>query len=93
MKQEQKNFIAYQINKGENKMSEFRTIELLNEIKELLTKKESTDKWMDINDASKYTTVSMATIRRNVKDNKLKASTRLGKLLFKRSELENWLNS
>ena len=74
-------------------MSEFRTIELLNEIKELLTKKESTDKWMDINDASKYTTVSVATIRRNVKDNKLKASTRLGKLLFKRSELENWLNS
>jgi len=74
-------------------MSEFRTIELLNEIKELLTTKESTDNWLDINDASKYTTVSMATLRRNVKDNKLKASTRLGKLLFKRSELENWLNS
>ena len=74
-------------------MGEFRIIELLNEIIELLTKKESTDKWMDINDASKYTTVSLATIRRNVKDNKLKASTRIGKLLFKRSELENWLNS
>tara|TARA_Y100000034_G_scaffold76017_1_gene91302 strand:- start:217 stop:441 length:225 start_codon:yes stop_codon:yes gene_type:complete len=74
-------------------MSEIRIIEILNEIKELLIKKESTDKWMNIHDASKYASVSPATLRRNIKNNNLKASNKLGKLLFKRSELENWLNS
>ena len=50
------------------------------------------DKWMDINKASKYCDVSCATLRRNVKANKLVASQVNGKMLFKKSELESWLN-
>ena len=50
------------------------------------------DKWMDINKASKYCDVSCATLRRNVKANKLIASQETGKMLFKKSHLEEWLN-
>ena len=72
---------------------EFRIIELLKEIKDLLiSKPEHTDKWMGINEASEYCGVSTATLRRHVSDNKLSASTQTGKLLFKKSDLEDWLN-
>jgi len=74
-------------------MTEYRMLELLKEIKNMLTGKNKNDGYMDISGASKYCSVSISTIRRNVKDNKLKASTKLGKLLFKKSDLEHWLNS
>ena len=72
---------------------EFRIIELLKEIKDLLiSKPEHTDKWMGINEASEYCNCSATTLRRAIKRGELDASSRLGKTLFKRSSLESFLN-
>ena len=72
---------------------EYRIVELLKEIKGLIIGQPKADRWMGIKDASEYCSVSRQTLRRNIKSNKLKASSRLGKMLFKESELENWLDS
>tara|TARA_R100000655_G_scaffold107011_1_gene156918 strand:+ start:841 stop:1062 length:222 start_codon:yes stop_codon:yes gene_type:complete len=71
---------------------EYRIVELLKEIKGLIAGQEKTANWIDIKEASAYCGCSPSTIRRNVKNNKLKASVRLGKMLFKKSHLEAWLN-
>ena len=71
---------------------EIRIIELLKEIKSLLVGDKS-DKWMDINEASKYVCCHPSTLRRNLRSGQLKASKKLGKTLFKQSELESWLNA
>ena len=71
---------------------EYRVIELLQELKSIMLGSKKDDSWMDINKASKYCDVSCATLRRNVKANKLVASQETGKMLFKKSELEQWLN-
>ena len=73
-------------------MNDYRTIELLKELKALIIGQPKKDKWIDINEASEYTSVSSSTLRRNIKDGKLKASKKLGKILFKKSDLESWLN-
>jgi len=70
---------------------EIRIIETLNEIKSLIQNKIS-DRWMDISEVSNYTSVSNSTIRRAVKRGELKASHKTGKLLFKVSNVERWLN-
>ena len=71
---------------------DYRVMELLQEIKTMIMGNQVQDKWMDINKASKYCDVSCATLRRNVKANKLIASQETGKMLFKKSHLEEWLN-
>ena len=68
-----------------------RVIELLNDIKALVQGK-STIRWMDIKKTSDYTAVSRSTIRRAVQNGSLKASKTTGKLLFKVSDVERWLN-
>ena len=73
-------------------MTEYRVIELLQELKSIMLGKKKDDSWMDINKASKYCDVSSATLRRNVESNRLKASKQTGKMLFKKSDLEDWLN-
>ena len=69
-----------------------RVIELLKDIKSLINNKNTEDKWLDINQASKYTSLSPSTLRRGIYNGSLKASERLGKRLIKQSELENWLD-
>ena len=71
---------------------ELRIIELLKEIKSMLTPT-SNDKWLDLNQASEYTNLSVSSLRRGISNGSLKASDRLGKKLFKVSELEKWLNN
>ena len=76
---------------------EYRVIELLQELKSIMLGENKDDKWIGINEASEYCGVSTATLRRNVISEKhpngtLKASNKTGKLLFKKSELEEWLN-
>ena len=44
-------------------------------------------------DAAKYCALSPSTLRRNVEAKKLKASVNTGKMLFKTTELESWLDS
>ena len=73
-------------------MTEYRIMEALEELKSLIIGKPKEEKWIGIREASKYCGVSSATLRRNVEKNKLEASTATGKLLFKKSELESWLN-
>ena len=70
---------------------EYRIVELLKEIKSLITGNKD-DKWMDINEASKYCSCHPSTLRRNVASGQLSYSNKLGKSLFKQSDLESWLN-
>ena len=51
-----------------------------------------TDKYIDIKQVSALTTLSLSTIRRRVATGELKCTRRLGKLLFKKSAVEEWLN-
>ena len=71
---------------------EYRIVELLKEIKGLIVGQEKTDKWIDIKEASEYSCLSPTTLRRNVKWGKLKASNKLGKTLFRKEDLEDFLN-
>ena len=68
-----------------------RVIQKLNEILTLL-KGNDPSRWMDIKKTSDYTAVSRSTIRRAVQNGSLKASNTTGKLLFKVSDVEKWLN-
>ena len=72
-------------------VSESRVISLITDIKSLLTGREIEDEWMDIKKASKYCDIGPSTLRRNIKNGNLRASQVTGKLLFKRSKLEEWL--
>jgi len=67
---------------------------ILNKLNEILShiKDNDSSKYIDINEVSELCSVSKATIYRNVKSNQLKASDKTGKLLFKVSDVENWLN-
>ena len=65
--------------------------ESLKEIKSLIQDKIA-NRWMDIKEVSEFTSVSASTIRRAVRKGVLKASTSTGKLLFKVSDVEKWLN-
>ena len=69
-----------------------RVIELLKDIKSLINNKNTEDKWMDINEASEYCSLSVSSLRRGIYNSSLKASNRLGKKLIKQSELEKWLS-
>ena len=51
------------------------------------------ERWMDIHEVCELTTVSPSTIRRTVKKGALKCSNATGKLLFKVSDVESWLNN
>ena len=73
-------------------MTEYRIAELLQQIDDKISNNPKQDRWLNISEASDYTSVSSSTLRRNVKDGHLKASRKLGKLLFKVSELEKWVN-
>ena len=71
--------------------TQYRVIELLQELKSLIVGKPKQDRWVGISDASKFCGLSIQTLRRNVKVSKLKASTSTGKLLFKVQDLEDFL--
>ena len=50
------------------------------------------EKFLDINHASAFTSLSLSTIRRAVAKGELKCSRRLGKLLFLESNVRRWLD-
>lgn len=49
-------------------------------------------RYLNINDVSEMTSLSLSTIRRSVAKGELKCSRRLGKLLFMESDVRRWLN-
>ena len=63
---------------------------MLTEMKEMIQGNIS-DKWMNMKDVCNYTSVSESTIRRAVKRGTLKSSKGTGRLLFKQSNIDNWL--
>jgi excisionase family DNA binding protein len=69
---------------------EIRIMEQLDEIKSLITGK-SSERWLTIKDTCEYTSISESTIRRAVKRGTLKSSKGTGRLLFKQSNIDNWL--
>ena len=64
--------------------------QMLQDIKNLL--KDNNTRWLSLKDAVKYTSMSDSTLRRAEKRGALKASHRTGKLLFKVTDIERWLN-
>ena len=64
--------------------------EQLKEIEHLLRNK-STDKWLNLMQASDYTSLSVSTLRRAVDRGRLKVSKEAGKLMFRREWLDKWL--
>ena len=68
---------------------------ILQKLDEILgfVKTNNNERWMDIHEVCELTTVSPSTIRRTVKKGALKCSNATGKLLFKVSDVESWLNN
>ena len=63
---------------------------ILNRIEKL--ERHGENRWLSLKEVIEYTSLSAATIRRAKQKGFLKVSTRTGKLLFKRSDVDNWLN-
>jgi len=72
-------------------MMELRIIEKLNQILSLLQGKAVEDKYMDITQVSDYSALSKTKIRSACADGTLKHSSQHGKHLFKKSNVERWL--
>jgi len=70
---------------------EIRLIELLNEIKTLILGKVN-ERWLTLKEVSDYTSISESTIRRAIVKGDLKSSKVTGRLLFKVSSVDRWLN-
>ena len=70
---------------------EIRLIELLIEIKTLILGKVN-ERWLTLIEVSDYASVSESTIRRAIVKGNLKSSKVTGRLLFKVSSVDRWLN-
>jgi predicted DNA-binding transcriptional regulator AlpA len=71
------------------------TINAIIEKLEIIEKKidgKLSNRFLNINQVSKLTTLSCSTIRRAIKKGHLKYKKRLGKLLFLESDVRKWLN-
>ena len=65
--------------------------EQLNRIEKKIDRKVS-NRYLDINKVSDFTSLSVSTIRRAVQKGELKCSRKLGKLLFEEQNVRRWLN-
>ena len=72
-------------------MTEFVIIEKLDEILAVL-KKRGNNRWLNINEVCDYCGLSRSTLTRSIRKGVLKASSSTGKLLFKISDVDRWLN-
>ena len=66
-------------------------IERLDRIEKKIDRKVS-NRYLDINKVSDFTSLSVSTIRRAVQKGELNCSRKLGKLLFKETDIRRWLN-
>ncbi|MBT6471822.1 MAG: helix-turn-helix domain-containing protein [Candidatus Marinimicrobia bacterium] len=51
------------------------------------------NRYLDIIEASVYTSLSVSTLRRYISKGELKCSRKLGKILFKASDIDRWLKN
>ena len=70
---------------------DYKINEVLGKILALL-KGEKRQGWLDMNEICKYSCLSKSTVHRNIIKGKLKVSRATGKLLFKISDVDRWLN-
>ena len=70
---------------------DYKINEVLGEILALL-KGEKRQGWLDMNEICEYSCLSKSTVHRNIIKGKLKVSRATGKLLFKISDVDKWLN-
>ena len=49
------------------------------------------NRYFDIVEASSYTSLSVSTLRRYILKGELKCSRKLGKILFKESDIDRWI--
>tara|TARA_B100000700_G_C15040418_1_gene855054 strand:+ start:2510 stop:2776 length:267 start_codon:yes stop_codon:yes gene_type:complete len=73
---------------GDTKMTVYKIIEMLETIS---AKVDSEDRWLSTSEACEYASVSEKTLRRNVAKGTLKCSTAVGKNLYLKSDLKQWL--
>lgn len=66
-------------------------LERLDKIEDQLSH-QAKERWLNINGVSKYSSLSISKIRRAVASGELKVSKRGGRLLFKASWVDRWLN-
>ena len=71
---------------------EYQMKDVLDELRNIVQDK-SKNRWMDIHEVVKYTSVSESTIRRAVAKGELKVSKATGKLLFKIDWVDRWLGN
>lgn len=69
---------------------EFTILEEIKDLKKLIQNKLA-DRWITIREASEYSGLSNSTLRRAIKKGELKSSKQTGKLMFKRSWIDNFL--
>tara|TARA_R100000808_G_C2021219_1_gene69320 strand:- start:124 stop:357 length:234 start_codon:yes stop_codon:yes gene_type:complete len=72
---------------------EIRILEKLDNIIKILKGEQIEDGYMDINGVVKYTSMSKSAIRRACADGRLKYNDSQGKHLYKKSDLEIFLNN
>ena len=72
---------------------EYRILEKLDNILNLLKGKQVQDGYLDINGVAKYTSMSKSAIRKACADGRLKYNSSQGKHLFRRSSVEAWLQN
>ena len=53
----------------------------------------TTNRYLDIIEASTYTSLSVSTLRRYISRGELKCSRKLGKILFKEADIDRWLKN
>ena len=73
-------------------MNNSRLIETLEKIEKHISEG-NREKWLNINAVKEYTSLSISKIRRSVANGQLKSSKKAGRLLFKITWIEKWLNS
>jgi|TARA_B100001971_G_C17948393_1_gene411288 hypothetical protein len=73
-------------------MNNSRLIETLEKIEKYISEG-NREKWLNINAVKEYTSLSISKIRRSVANGQLKSSKKAGRLLFKITWIEKWLNS
>ena len=74
-------------------MENYRIIEKLNQILAFLKGKAPKEGYMDIGQVAEYSSMSRSSIRRSCQNGRLKYSDRHGKFLFKRSDVEIWIQN
>ena len=72
---------------------ELRIIEKLDHILKLLKGEQVQDGYLDITGVAKYSSMSKSSVRRACTDGRLKYNDSQGKHLFKKSEVERWLQN